>query len=212
MRKPSEYIPAAMAKLRRSLIPDCSEVLRHGGRSAEVTRVGSVSKGGDSVTDSDVNENVRVLADAADFPDLSQGNVVALADTLRIVTSCNADISRKLLTVGLSSAMSECPAAYAGTRRVHGRVRNLDFTQTVLALETSGFDYGADVAAPSVIQTWVVCIAADLWPDETPPGISDEIRLSCQQDNAPVLLRVSSVVRHDGYWILRTRPREGQNG
>ena len=64
MRKPSEYIPAAMAKLRRSLIPDCSEVLRHGGRSAEVTRVGAVSKGGDSVTDSDVNENVRVLADA----------------------------------------------------------------------------------------------------------------------------------------------------
>ncbi len=211
MRKPSEYIPAAMAKLRGSLIPDCSEVLRHGGRSAEVTRVGSVSKGGDAMTETDVSESIRVLADAADFPDLSQGNVVTLGDEIHIVTSCRADISRKLLTVGLSSSLLECPAEYTGTRRVHGRVRNLDFTQTVLALEASGIDYGGDVAAPSVIQTWVVCIAVDLWPDETPPGISDALELHHPQGGLS-LLRVSSVVRHDGYWILRARPREGQNG
>ena len=50
MRKPSEYVPAAMAKLRGGSLSGCSEVLRHGGRTATVTRIGKAKRGGDEVT------------------------------------------------------------------------------------------------------------------------------------------------------------------
>ena len=67
MRKPSEYLPAAVKKLRSRLMPDCSELLRHAGRCATVTRVGSPSRGEDALTETEIVESAHVLALAADI-------------------------------------------------------------------------------------------------------------------------------------------------
>ena len=50
-------------------MPDCSETLRHAGRSAVVTRVGSRSRGEEPMAGTDPVEDVRVLGLAADFPE-----------------------------------------------------------------------------------------------------------------------------------------------
>lgn len=195
MRKPSEYIPAAMAKLRRSLIPDCSEVLRHGGRSAEVTRVGSVSKGGDSVTDSDVNENVRVLADAADFPELAKGCLVTLSDTWRIVVSATTDPARASLVVGMSAALDTIRAAY---RRPGTKIA---FPVDVLAVEGDELEPDGNAYAPTFSRVWHVAVSADSWDEPTEPQVGDTLEL----DGAN--LRVASVSKRDGFWILTARAR-----
>ena len=103
MRKPGEYVPAAMAKLRGGSLSDCSEVLRHGDRTATVTRIGKAKQGGDEVTEAGISENCRVLAYVADFPALKAGDAVELEKTIRVVTSCGTGPVNSLLAVGLSA-------------------------------------------------------------------------------------------------------------
>ena len=209
MRKPSEYVAAAKVRLRDSLIPDCSEVMRHGERVATVTRIGSPSIGGEPIMGDEPAENCRVLALISDFPMLAKGEAVEFGDTLRVVTSCTADIVRTGYTVGLSAAFEKCPAAYSGTRREGRSSRQFRHPLNVLALETPSvsFDYG-EAAAPSYAQSWIVCIAADSWPEVSPPQVSDAIQMHGTGCN-PVSLRISDVKRHDGYWILHARPKGG---
>ena len=195
MRKPSEYIHAAMAKLRGSLIPDCSEVLRHGGRSAEVTRVGSLSRGGDSVTDSDVNENIRILADAADFPDLRKGCAVQLGDRWRIVTAARTDPARASLSVWLSDELEEIVADY---RRPGTNIRQ---PLKVLAVESDTLDAWSDNLAPTACRAWLLAVSAEHWLEASDPQIGDEATIDGKA------LRVSAVAKHDGYWVLTCRAR-----
>lgn len=103
MRKPGEYASAAMAKLRGGPLSGCSEVLRHGGLSATVTRIGLARRGG-AVTEAGVPEKCRVLAHAADLPALKEGDAVELGNAIRVVTSCAAGPANALLAVGLSDA------------------------------------------------------------------------------------------------------------
>lgn len=103
MRKPFEYVSAAMAKLRGGSLSDCSEVLRHGGQSATVTRIGLAKRGGDEVTEAGVPENCRVLAYVADFPALKVGEAVELGRDTRVVTTCATGPANALLAVGLSA-------------------------------------------------------------------------------------------------------------
>jgi len=201
MRKPSEYLPAAVAGLRSRLMPDCSETLCHAGRSAVVTRVGSPSRGEDALTETEIVESAHVLALAADFPELTKGSAVELGGSLRIVTSCRTDPARAHLVVGLSDELEAMSAAY----RRPGKP--ICTTLGVLAVESQTVSYAdADAAAPSIIQTWLVCVADDQWPETTPPQTSDEIALA---DRRETFLRVASVVHGNGYWILRARPRGG---
>ena len=105
MRKPSEYLPAAMVGLRGRLMPDCSDVLVYCGRSAAVTRVGTPKRGENTASDFEPIEAVRVLASFSDFPDVAKWETVTYRDTLRIVTSAKVDPSRSVLTVGMTDPL-----------------------------------------------------------------------------------------------------------
>lgn len=195
MRRPSEYLSAALAAIRDSLMPDCSESLVHGGRSATATRVGSYSRGGDALTDSGVSEAVRVLASAAAFPELSKGSLVSLSGAWRIVTDARTDPAGATLHVGLSAPLGPARAAY---RRPGTHVRQ---TVDVLAVEGDALEPASDAFAPTTCRQWLVAVAADGWFEPTEPQMGDELTL------AAAVVRVAEVARRDGHWILTCRAR-----
>lgn len=205
MRKPGEYVPAAMAKLRGGSLSDCSEVLRHGEQAATVTRIGMSKRGGDEVSDAEVAENCRVLAYVADFPALQTGAAVELGRSLRVVTSCETGPVNALLTVGLSAAFEKCPAAYRGTRRENGIVRQIRHPFDVLMLETGTADNITDALAPTYATAYVVAIRRTDWPEVTEPEPSDVLEVA--PDGHPFALKVSTVTRHDGWYILKCRTK-----
>jgi len=202
MRKPHEYVSAAMAKLRGSSLSGCSEVLRHGEQYATVICVGTSQRGGDEVSDAGVSENCRVLANVADFPVLQIGDAVELGTSLRVVTSCN---SGHLLTVGLSAAFEKCPAAYTGTRREAGHVRQIKHPLDILLLESGTADNFTDAIAPTYATAYTAAIRRADWPEVTDPEPSDTIEVA--PDGHPLTLKVSTVTRHGGWYILKCRTR-----
>lgn len=210
MRKPSEYVAAAKARLRGSLLPDCSEVLRHGERTAKVTRIGSPYVGNDPLTGDDVAEAVRVLAFVADFPALCKGEAVELGQTFRVVTSCRMDIAGAGYTVGLSAEFEKCPAAYSGSRRENGRVRQFRHPLDVLLLETGRDASYIDGIAPAMETSYTVAVRRADWPEATGPDPSDAFEVA--PGGIPFTLRVASATRHDGWYIIKCRTRGGRNG
>ena len=205
MRKPCEYVSAAMAKLRGGSLSGCSEVLHHGEQSATVTRVGLSQKGGDEVTDADFPENCRVLANVADFPALQIGEAVELGTSLRVVTSCATGPINTLLTVGLSAAFEKCPAAYTGTRREAGHVRQIKHPLDILLLESGTADLPTDALAPTYATAYIAAIRRADWPEVSDPEPSDTIEVA--PDGHPLTLKVSTVTRHGGWYILKCRTR-----
>ena len=205
MRKPCEYVSAAMAKLRGSSLSGCSEVLRHGEQEATVTRVGTSQRGGDEVTDAGVSENCRVLANVADFPVLQIGDAVELGTSLRVVTSCETGPINVLLTVGLSAAFEKCPAAYRGTRRENGRATTIRHPLDILMLENGTADNYTDAYAPTYATAYTVAIRREDWPEVSQPEPSDTIEVA--PGGHPLTLKVSTVTRHGGWYILKCRTR-----
>jgi hypothetical protein len=128
MRKPSEYVAAAMARLRGGSLSDCSEVLRHGGQSATVTRIGLAQRG-EEVSDIEPPENCRVLAYVADFPAMKNGEAVELGQTRRVVTTCKTGPVGTLFIIGMSAPFDTdtmiIPAG-AAPRRVLALVSDSD--------------------------------------------------------------------------------------
>ena len=212
MRTPSQYVAASMAKLQGSLLPDCSATLRHGDEVGTVTRVGSVARGEDAVAESDIPEACRVLANPSDFPCMAKGDAVQLFDggpgeSLRVVTSATADISRSILTVGLSNPFETHGAAYRGTRRESGRVRNIAFSLNVLTLENGRAATYTEALAPTYAENYLVAIRVADWLETSDPEPSDSIDAADVRGNAPVSLKVSTVTRHDGWYILQCRTK-----
>lgn len=197
MRKPSEYLPAALAGLRSRLMPDCSVTLCHGERSATVTRVGSTARGEDTLTDSEVAEGVRVLASAEDFPDLSKGHLVSMDGAWRIVLSARTDPAGATLSLGLSASLEEVKADY---RRPGTQIRQ---TVEVLAVESDVLDPASDALAPTASRAWFVAVAVERWFEPSGPRVGDSIGLSL--DGAS--LRVAEVAKRGGYWLLTCRAR-----
>ena len=195
MRKPSEYLPAAVRGLRSRLMPDCSETLCHAGRSAVVTRVGSPSRGEDALTDSEVNEGVRLLALAIDFPELTKGSLVSLSGRRHIVTGARTDPAAATLSVGLSAALDDVRVAYS---RPGTKIR---FPLDALAVESDVIEPVSDAFAPTASRAWFVAVSADQWTEPTEPQVGDALTL----DGAN--LRVASVAKRDGFWILTARAR-----
>lgn len=195
MRKPSEYLPAAVKGIRSRLMPDCSATLCHAGYSATVTRVGSPSRGEDALTDSDVAEGVRLLALASDFPELTKGSLVSLSGKRHIVTGARTDPAMATLSVGLSAALDDTRIAYS---RPGTQIR---MPLDALAVEGASIDPSADAFAPTDCRSWLVAVSADQWTEPTEPQTGDALTL----DGAN--LRVASVAKRDGFWILTARAR-----
>lgn len=191
MRKPSEYVPAALANLRRRSMSDCVETLRHGEASAEVVRVGSPARGEDAASDLRVLEHCRVLAFAADFPDITRGSTVVFRGSTRYVTAVKTNPTAKTLVVGLSVELE--PVVWRRDAYPHT-------TGTFMAaLHDGGPSQNAgNVYSPVVADAWTAFIAFDAAEAERiVPGDTltreDGTSLSVQQ------------VRRDdpGGWILR---------
>lgn len=210
MRTPNQYLAPAFARLQGGPLRDCSETMRWGERTGTVSRVGSPRRGEDTVLDSDIPEECRVLAPTVPFCGLARGDAVELGDTFRVVTSATDNITRSaFFTVGLSAAFDMCRAAYSGTRREAGRVHTIRIPLDVLALETADIPEYGDSPAKSISQTWLVCVAADKWTETTPPQTSDVVEFEPPRSVAAQRFHVASVVHHGGYWMIRVRPRGG---
>lgn len=207
MRKPSEYVAAAKARLRGSLMPDCSAAMRHGDRMATVTRVGSPSVGDDPLTGEEPAENCRVLAMSADFPELARGEAVELDNTVRIVTSCRRDIVGAGYSVGLSAPFELWPASYSGTRREAGRVCTVKTSFGALVLETGTADVYGDTPAPMLERTFTVMIRFADWSEVTEPEPSDTMEVSPR--GAALRLNVATVTKRNGWFVLKCRTRGG---
>ena len=197
MRKPSEYLPAALKGLRSRLMPDCSVTLCYAGMSSTVTRVGTTPVGEDALSGTEVPEGVRVLAGAADFPGLGRGRLVSLDGELRVVTGAKTDPAGAVLSLSLSASLAATKAAY---RRPGTKIAQ---TVDALAVEGEVADPVSDAIAPAAFRLWTVAVAEDGWLEPTDPQIGDVLELWPQD----VTLRVSAVSRRDGFWILSCRAR-----
>ena len=176
-------------------MPDCSMLLCHAERCAKVTRVGSLSRGEDALTDSDVSEGVRVVALAADFPELTKGSLVSLSGKRHIVTNARTDPAAASMVVGMSAALDEVRVAYS---RPGTKIR---FPLDALAVESDVIEPVSDSFAPTASRAWFVAVSADQWTEPTEPQIGDALALD------GVNLRVSAVAKRDGFWILTARAR-----
>lgn len=207
MRKPSEYLPSAYARLQRGTLADCAETLRWGDVSATITRIGSPTRGEDAVYDSDIPERRRVLAPVSPFAGLEKGCAVELDGTFRIVTSCTDNIAKAaFFTVGLSDSFDKCLASCTGTRRERGRVRTFKFSLRVLALDGGTEDAYSDTPAQSSVRSYTVAVRRADWPEVSAPEVSDAMTIS--PDERPQIdVKVAAVTRNDGWYILKCRTR-----
>lgn len=126
MLKPSEYVAAALRGLRSAALAGNAAELTCGEACAEVTRVASVQVGEDDKANSepsdDLEEDVRVLALAADFPDIRKGAAADLDGGFRIVTSVRVDAAGATLTVGLSAEARAETVGLSGVRKGGAKV------------------------------------------------------------------------------------------
>ena len=141
----------------------------------------------------DVNEDVRVLALVSDFPELEKGRLVSLSGKWRIVTSAKTDPAAATLSVGMSAELEKCRATYRrpGTKVVQ--------PVDVLAVEGEVVEPSGEAFAPTPCRQWHVAVPEDGWYEPTEPQVGDRLDL----DGAN--LRVASVAKDIGYWVLLCR-------
>lgn len=186
-------------------VPEAVRTMRHGETEQGAVVQSSSRDFAEAVSDTAPAEAARYVANAADFPTLEQGAAVELGGSLRVVVSMKADPVGATFTVGLSAEFEKCPAAYSGTRREAGRVRQIKHPLDVLLLETGTADNYADALAPTYATAYIVAVRRTDWPEVSDPEPSDIIEVA--PDGHPLTLKVSTITRHDGWYILKCRTR-----
>lgn len=185
--------------------PEAVRVMRHGDAEQGQIVQASSRDFAEPVSDAAPAEAARYVANAADFPTLDEGAAVELDGSLRVVVSMKEDPVGATFTVGLSAAFEKCPAAYSGTRREAGRVRQMKHPLDVLILETGTADNYTDALAPTYAAAYTVAIRRADWPEVSEPEPSDVLEVA--PGGHPFALKVSAVTRHDGWYILKCRTR-----
>jgi hypothetical protein len=186
-------------------VPESTVVMRHGEyERGTVVQVSSRDFTG-SVSETGPAEAARYVVNAGEFPTLEEGSAVELADTLRVVVSMKIDPVGATYTVGLSAEFDKCPATYTGTRREEGSVRKIALPLDVLLLEDGNANIHADAYAPSYATAYIVAVRLADWPEVSAPEMADTIEVA--PGGHPVLLKVSTVTRHDGWYVLKCRTK-----
>ena len=185
--------------------PEAVRTMRHGEDESGAVVQSSSRDFAEPVSDTAPAEAARYVANAADFPTLDEGAAVELDGSLRVVVSMKEDAVGATFTVGLSAAFEKCPAAYSGTRREDGHVRQIKHPLDVLLLETGTADNYTDALAPTYATAYTVAVRRTDWPEVSEPEPSDVIEVA--PDGHPFALKVSTVTRHDGWYILKCRTR-----
>ena len=186
-------------------VPEAVRTMRHGETEQGAIVQSSSRDFAEPVSDTAPAEAARYVANAADFPTLEEGAAVELDGSLRVVVSMKEDAVGATFTVGLSAAFEKCPTTYSGTRREAGRVRQIKHPLDVLLLETGTADNYADALAPTYATAYTVAVRRTDWPEVSEPEPSDLIEVA--PGGHPFALKVSTVTRHDGWYILKCRTR-----
>ena len=186
-------------------VPEAVRTMRHGETEQGAVVQSSSRDFAEAVSDAAPAEAARYVANAADFPTLEQGAAVELGGSLRVVVSMKTDPVGATVTVGLSAEFEKCPAAYKGTRRENGKARTIQHPLDVLLLENGTADNYADALAPTYATAYTVAVRRTDWPEVSDPEPSDTIEVA--PDGHPLTLKVSTVTRHGGWYILKCRTR-----
>ena len=186
-------------------VPEAVRTMRHGETEQGAVVQSSSRDFAEAVSDTAPAEAARYVANAADFPTLDEGAAVELDESLRVVVSMKTDPVGATFTVGLSAEFEKCPAAYKGTRREAGRVRQIKHPLDILLLENGTADNYTDSLAPTYATAYTVAVRRTDWPEVTDPEPSDTIEVA--PDGHPLTLKVSTVTRHGGWYILKCRTR-----
>lgn len=186
-------------------VPEAVRTMRHGETEQGAVVQSSSRDFAEAVSDTAPAEAARYVANAADFPTLEQGAAVELGESLRVVVSMKTDPVGATFTVGLSAEFEKCPAAYKGTRRENGKARTIQHPLDILLLENGTADNYTDALAPTYATAYIAAIRRADWPEVTDPEPSDTIEVA--PDGHPLTLKVSTVTRHGGWYILKCRTR-----
>lgn len=186
-------------------VPEAVRTMRHGETEQGAVVQSSSRDFAEAVSDAAPAEAARYVANAADFPTLEQGAAVELGESLRVVVSMKSDPVGATFTVGLSAEFEKCPAAYKGTRRENGKARTIQHPLDILLLENGTADNYTDALAPTYATAYIAAIRRTDWPEVSDPEPSDTIEVA--PDGHPLTLKVSTVTRHGGWYILKCRTR-----
>lgn len=196
-----------------SAAPEATATMRHGEEHGTIVQASSRDFAG-AVSDMAPDEAARYVANAADFPTLEVGSAVEIAvanaphissPSFRAIVSMKLDAVGATVTIGMSAEFDKCPASYIGTRRAGNAVRTLRHSLDVLILENGTADNFTDALAPTYATAYTVAIRRADWPEEAGPEIGDTIEAA--PDYGAIVLKVSTVTRHDGWYILKCRTR-----
>ena len=186
-------------------VPQAVRTMRHGETEQGAVVQSSSRDFAEAVSDASPSEAARYVANAADFPTLELGAAVELGESLRVVVSMKSDPVGATFTIGLSAEFEKCPAAYKGTRRENGKARTIQHPLDILLLENGTADNFSDALAPTYATAYTVAVRRTDWPEVTDPEPSDTIEVA--PDGHPLTLKVSTVTRHGGWYILKCRTR-----
>lgn len=186
-------------------VPEAVRTMRHGETEQGAVVQSSSRDFAEALSDAAPAEAARYVSNAADFPTLEQGAAVELGGSLRVVVSMTTDAVGATFTVGLSAEFEKCPAAYKGTRREDGKARTIRHPLDVLLLENGTADNYTDALAPTYATAYTIAVRRTDWPEVTDPEPSDTIEVA--PDGQPLTLKVSTVTRHGGWYILKCRTR-----
>ena len=186
-------------------VPQAVRTMRHGETEQGAVVQSSSRDFAEAVSDASPSEAARYVANAADFPTLELGAAVELGESLRVVVSMKSDPVGATFTIGLSAEFEKCPAAYKGTRRENGKARTIQHPLDILLLENGTADNFSDALAPTYATAYTVAVRLADWPEVSSPEPSDTIEVA--PDGHPLTLKVSTVTRHGGWYILKCRTR-----
>lgn len=186
-------------------VPEIVRTMRHGETEQGAVLQLSSRDFAEALSDAAPAEAARYVANAADFPTLELGAAVELCGSLRVVVSMKTDAVGATFTFGLSAEFEKCPAAYKGTRREDGKARTIRHPLDILILESGTADNFSDALAPTYATAYTVAVRRTDWPEVTDPEPSDTIEVA--PDGHPLTLKVSTVTRHGGWYILKCRTR-----
>ena len=186
-------------------VPEAVRTMRHGETEQGAVVQSSSRDFAEAVSDASPSEAARYVANAADFPTLELGAAVELGESLRVVVSMKSDPVGATFTIGLSAEFEKCPAAYKGTRRENGKALTIQHPLDILLLENGTADNFSDALAPTYATAYTVAVRLADWPEVSSPEPSDTIEVA--PDGHPLILKVSTVTRHGGWYILKCRTR-----
>lgn len=187
-------------------LPDAAHTMTHGEDERGRAVQSSSREYGDVMSEDAPVEVARYIVNAGAFPTLSEGAAVELDGSLRAVTSMRSDPIGASYTVGLSAEFEKSPAKYVGVRRENERVRRLDFPLDVLTLENGVAGNTSAAIAPTYAASFTVGVRRADWTETSDPDPSDKLTIA--PNGIPVTLKVSSVTRHGGWFVMKCRTRD----